>query len=585
MSILKRAIDYTNEHLKDISQDIKSTPSEIKHYINNNILRKPQTFTDFNISTKFTQKELLTTLQDFNYNYRNDLKTWIANRLLGLLNSQNFPVNLDKAQRLFNVISVINNSIKDTDQKNKRETETLESLSPQDILSLQMYNYNSNFWNTHIKDWNNLEDLLIYKPKASRLDKPENLGQKPIKSNFKSSEKYSQALKKWKDWINKQKNRNNRNEKTIRMKNLLPSMADFWPLNRLSNSIIKQISDILELWWAGFQHTIENIFHPNILKMSPEEEETLRHILIDVKFWKKFFIVLNHETFANIPMTIIKFMQVANEMWIENVNQYFTTIIWPLLATHKKQNALLNSISNILITHPADNKIQWAKKLLNHQQRNAWEQLEKDLNKDNPQWQIYFCSPSWTRDIVHYDKNGIPQIFIPDESWWSNITTARLIKSLTNKNSELKLYAIATNTTDIKKPNPRTWVSPNNNKRNKHATISMHIEEIIPDELLAENIISTLLKNIKHPISNSHNFKKNKNLTNIIHWKEEHENKGLTELACAASLPSGIFKYLKKFTKTPEYAKSWQLPERFFDDNGKLNIDIIKKEIEELKYK
>ena len=75
MSILKRAMDYTNEHLKDISQDIKSTPSEIKHYINNNILRKPQTFTDFNISTKFTQKELLTTLQDFNYNYRNDLKT------------------------------------------------------------------------------------------------------------------------------------------------------------------------------------------------------------------------------------------------------------------------------------------------------------------------------------------------------------------------------------------------------------------------------------------------------------------------------------------------------------------------------
>ena len=55
-------------------------------------------------------------------------------------------------------------------------------------------------------------------------------------------------------------------------------------------------------------------YFPNILEMSPEEEELLRHILIDVKYGKKCFVVLNHETFANIPITIVKFMQVAHEM-------------------------------------------------------------------------------------------------------------------------------------------------------------------------------------------------------------------------------------------------------------------------------
>jgi hypothetical protein len=79
-------------------------------------------------------------------------------------------------------------------------------------------------------------------------------------------------------------------------------------------------------------------------------------------------------------------MQVAHEMWIENANEYFTTIIWPLLATHKKQNALLNSLSSILVTHPADNRILWAKRISNHQQQNAGSQFEKDLTKQSPKW-------------------------------------------------------------------------------------------------------------------------------------------------------------------------------------------------------
>jgi len=53
----------------------------------------------------------------------------------------------------------------------------------------------------------------------------------------------------------------------------------------------------------------------------------MRNILTDVINGKKCFIVLNHETFANIPIAIIKFMKVAKEMGIENINKYFTTMI------------------------------------------------------------------------------------------------------------------------------------------------------------------------------------------------------------------------------------------------------------------
>jgi hypothetical protein len=43
-------------------------------------------------------------------------------------------------------------------------------------------------------------------------------------------------------------------------------------------------------------------------------------------------------------------------------------------------------------------------------------------------------------------------------------------------------------------------VSPNNNKWNKNATVSMHLQEINEDNLTTENIISTILSGIKYPI-------------------------------------------------------------------------------------
>ena len=495
---------------------------------------------------------------------------------------------LETAKEIFN-------QAKDFALKQSKEY-TLQKLSPQDIFSLQIYNYNSNFWNTHIKDGNNLNDLVLFKPHTPRPPKPNiKRPERPKNQDFEYAEDYERAkqernvktrqLKRMPEY----KKRNERTEKTERMKDILQVVVDLWPLKKISNWIVKRISAVLDRTvWAWVQRTIETVFRPNILEMSPEEEELLRHILVDV-YWggKKCFIVLNHETFANIPMTIVKFMQVAHEMNMENINEHFTTIIWPLLATHKKQNALLNSLSSILVTHPADNRILWAKRISNHQQQNAWSQFEKDLiekkeNLDSVQkkkeWQIYFCAPSWTRDIVHYSDDWIPQIFIPDASWWSNITTAKLIRGLHAQNPDLRIYAVSTNTTELKRPNQEQWVSPNNNKWNKNATVSMHLKEINAEDLTTENIISTILNGIDYPIPS---YKTRRPSRNPIKrrrnkWKQYYdydENGKINEVPCATPLPTIVFQYLKKFTKTPEYAETWKLPQCFFDEQWKLDLN------------
>jgi hypothetical protein len=62
-------------------------------------------------------------------------------------------------------------------------------------------------------------------------------------------------------------------------------------------------------------------------------------------------------------------MQSAKELQIKNINKFFTTIIGPLLNIHKNQIKTINAISNVVITHPADNKIPEAKPIISLQQK------------------------------------------------------------------------------------------------------------------------------------------------------------------------------------------------------------------------
>lgn len=590
MPNIKRAVESRKNRIWGIWKDFWKLPDDTKDYVRQRILRQPQTLSSYNIvSTK--QKELLDAIMGFQSNYSNDITNGIANRLLHIMDIKNFPINADKLANIYVRLKQIDRWNQSEEEKELARQEVLNDLTSQDILSLQIYNYNSNFWNTHLKDWNKLKDLVLFQPHISRPEKPEWEPIKPKKSEFLYSEDYEEAIKQRRKETKQRKKTpeyrqwDERTEKTEWMKDVLKAVLDLWPLNRLSNWAVKNISDVLERWvWAWVQHTIETAFHPNILEMTPQEEEMLRHILIDVKYGKKCFILLNHETFANIPITIVKFMQVAHELWIKNVNEYFTTMIWPLIATHKKQSTVLNSLSSVLVTHPADNKIPWAKSIASHQQHNAISQIENDFDSENKKWQIYFCAPSGTRDIVHYGDDGIPQIFIPDASWWSNRTTWMMLASLHGKNPNIKFYAISTNTTELKKPNAETWVSPNNNKWNKYATVCLHLQEIDPENLSTKNIISTILNNISYPIPSTQPIKRSKNpIKRRINKKKQHfdydDENWRIEVNCATAIPADVFKFLKKITKTPEYKQSWQLPSRFFNSEWKLDLDIVRSEM------
>ena len=106
----------------------------------------------------------------------------------------------------------------------------------------------------------------------------------------------------------------------------------------------------------------------------------------------------------------------------------------------------------------------------------------------------------------------------------------------------------------------------------------MHLQEINKDDLSSENITATILSGITYPVPS---LQKRRPSRSIIKrrrnkWKKYYdydENGKVDEVPCATAIPPIIFQYLKKFTKTPEYSQTWQLPKVFFNENGKLDLD------------
>ena len=221
MPNIKRAVESRKNRIWGIWKDFWKLPDDTKDYVRQRILRQPQTLSSYNIvSTK--QKELLDAIMGFQSNYSKDITNGIANRLLHIMDIKNFPIDTDKLADIYVRLRQIDRWNQSDEEKELAKQEVLNDLTSQDILSLQIYNYNSNFWNTHLKDWNKLNDLVLFQP-------------------------------------------NKRPEKIEWMEDILKAVLDLWPLNKLSSSIVKKISDILERWvWAWVQHTIEIAFHPNI---------------------------------------------------------------------------------------------------------------------------------------------------------------------------------------------------------------------------------------------------------------------------------------------------------------------------------
>lgn len=262
MSIFHKFVEWVKPHIEDSIQDFKKTPKDVDNAIRNKILRQPQTLRDFNITTTIRQWELKDTLCDFHNNYHKDINTWIANRLISVMNMENFPININIHEQIYQDL-IATEAIQDENDKKKEEEKILNQLTSQDIFSLQIYNYNSNFWNTHIKDWNDLNKLMLFKPHTPRPEKPNEVPVEPTKSDFQNEEDYTIARKAWKkEFKNREKEvreYEDRTEKTERMKAILK----VGPFNRLWNWALKRVNALLERWlWAWVQHTIEFFFRP-----------------------------------------------------------------------------------------------------------------------------------------------------------------------------------------------------------------------------------------------------------------------------------------------------------------------------------
>ena len=112
MSSLKWFIKSVWEHIQDAGKDFKQFPKDIEDSVRNWILRQPQTLRDYNITTDLPQQELLDTLSGFHTSSIQNIKTWIAERLLLTMDRKNFPINVRKMENIYWEITTIENLYK-----------------------------------------------------------------------------------------------------------------------------------------------------------------------------------------------------------------------------------------------------------------------------------------------------------------------------------------------------------------------------------------------------------------------------------------------------------------------------------------
>lgn len=109
------------------------------------------------------------------------------------MDRHNFPIDINHAEKLYELLMAIDDIDMNEDEKKHVKKQILSKLSPQDIFSLQIYNYNSNFWNTHIKDGNKPNDLLLFKPHTPRPSIA--FPRKPQREAYNSNEEYQNDIK------------------------------------------------------------------------------------------------------------------------------------------------------------------------------------------------------------------------------------------------------------------------------------------------------------------------------------------------------------------------------------------------------
>lgn len=629
ISTSKEIASNTAEYTKDAIKNIKRWAQYRWNVARNHIFRTPQTLEYYWISLptnkdliealkilhsdlhnpfpiqQNTSKQLIRTLEVFNPSLTTQK---ISEQLIATLQKKNFPLDVEKMENLYERINWIEIASTDSEEERKEKKDKiakiLSELSSQDKLSLSKYVHTAHFYKTQIKDWNSIEHLTVSELQKSMPPHPGEFPIKPTREHFSSKSEYVKALADWnKEKINRNKQYKMWKERSCYIKlqdDTSKYIRDLWIRNRVTNFWIKCIAALPQWFiWKWIPDRVDKEFHPNILEMSPEEERDLRHMILDLKNWENFFIMLNHETFANIPTTIMKIMQVARDEWIENINKYLYTVIWDLIEINTKQEPVINMISNIIPTTPATNNIPWAKVIAKQRRENCANQIRKTLvpednikksktgkikwkssKKKNGRGNIVLCAPSGTRDVIHRTKDWKCFIFTPDERQTSNKTTLPFIRELATK--WVHIISTSTNTAEFKKPNPNRWVTTNNDEWNPGATMTIHFQELDINNMTNKEIIEAIADRITQPIPIYEEIKIEDPSDGSI--KSYMSIKWYTEEPCGITIPwDDIFPYIKSLTKDTEYSTTWSLPENIFIDENKweLNFELIRERIRE----
>ena len=619
MSLVSRGkeIAYsTSEYIKDKIEDVKRWANDRANFVRNKIQKKPQTLEYYWIDSptskdlvealsvlcsnlhnplviqKNTSKKLAQTLKIYNP----DLTVQnISQRLLQTLKRKNFPINVKKMENLYNEIKAIQRSGKDANTQKKEIQDKLNELSSQEKLSLSQYAHNIPFWITQTKDGNPIEKLTIPELHKKMPPHPWKFPTKPTKEDFPSKSDHSKAISQWrKDKVarNKQHRKwKNRSCDTKFQDHTSKRLGDLWILNRFPNLLAKIISDItVWLIWKWQPDIVDYIFNPKIVGLSEQDKAILAEIIRGLQNWENYFFMLNHDTFANIPVTDLTIWREAKAQWRDNINKQEYIGIGDLIECNSDQDAVVNMLWNIIPTTPTTNNIPWDKVISRLRRENFANQVERKLvpeknpkkshRKRKNKGHAVLCAASGTRDVIHRTKSWKCHIFIPDETQISNKTTIPFVRKLAKE--WVHIIAVSTNTAEFKKPNLDEWVTANNNAWNHGATMTIHFNKINDiDKLSNGDIIEILAKWITQAIP-IYEEKQVYN-PNDDSYTSYLTIKGYTERPCGIKIPSDIFSYIKNLTKDSEYARTASLPEEIFIDEEEwiLNFELIRQRIKE----
>ena len=563
--LASNAAEYVKNKTKKPNKRKKLEDFWIK-YKNQDLIEALEVFTDSKQESNNTQPENEESQQEINKIQQEISK--IPQRLMEALTADNYLINQEKRENLQKEITVIKTTEEDKKVQNEKIQYILNQLSSEEMLSLFFYAYVYSFWKTQIIDKNDIEKLAIPKLCAPMPKKPENFPPKSQRENFSSKDEYSKELKDWKkkkaDWEKAYKERANRSCEIKRkedtseyIKNYLTELFSNDIPNLAAETLAAISSSALSIPIANY---LEKKYNPQI-NMPQEEEQQLEELIKNIETGQKSIIITNHDTFANIPAILIKIIQVAKKLWIKNINKLITTVIWDLIICNEEQEAAINSLSNIGPTSPTTNKIKWGNPIARQRRQNFTNYLQRSLipwnntEKAGKLGRLIIMAPSGTRDVIHRTKNGKTYIFIPDEEQISNKLTLPLLRNL--EKEWVKIFAISTNTSEIKKPNIDEWVTTNNHQMNSWATVTMHFQEL--------------------HIQNLSNWEIIDHLANHIYVNDKNKE------PCGIKIPSDIFSYIKALTKDPGYSLTWYLPDELFIDEEKweLNFELIREKIKE----